>query len=62
MEDVVDDLRACRQLPSEGFDADVEYEGLTDTEEYITPSENGRCSTIEVYVNNGELIWKNGLD
>lgn len=43
----------------------VEQETLYDTEEEITPEENGGCSTIEVYKNNNpvdDLIWSNGKD
>ena len=43
----------------------VEQETLYDTEEEITPEENGGCSTIEVYENNNpvdDLIWSNGKD
>lgn len=43
----------------------VEQEILYETEEEITPEENGGCSTIEVYENNNpvdDLIWSNGKD
>jgi len=43
----------------------VEQETLYDTDEEITPEENGGCSTIEVYENNNpvdDLIWSNGKD
>lgn len=39
----------------------IESEILFDTEEELTPEENGRCSTIEVCVNNTS-IWNNGND
>lgn len=42
----------------------TEFESMLDTEEYITPSENGGMSTIEVYEDNDstifqECIWDN---
>ena len=43
----------------------VEQEDLYETEQYMTPEENGGCSTIEVYENNNpadDLIWSNGKD
>lgn len=43
----------------------VEQEILYETEEEITPKENGGCPTIEVYENNNpvdDLIWSNGKD
>ena len=57
---IVDDLKNHKYLPSDGLDIDTGYEALFDTEEYITPSENGGCSTIEVYDKDGNLIWQNG--
>lgn len=42
----------------------VEQEILYDTQEEITPEENGGCSTIEVYAQKliDKLIWSNGKD
>ena len=43
----------------------VEQEILYETEEDMTPEENGGCSTIEVHENNNpvdDLIWSNGKD
>ena len=43
----------------------VEQEILYDTEEEITPEENGGCSTIEVHAEGkfvDNLIWSNGKD
>ena len=57
---VIDDLKNHRQLPSEGFDEDVTYETMYNTEKYLDPSENDGDSTIEVYNNNGKIIWENG--
>lgn len=37
----------------------TEGTSLPETEERITPDDNGGRSTIEVYANN-ELIWQNG--
>jgi hypothetical protein len=39
---------------------DAEYETLYDTSEDMTVDENGGCSTIELYDDNNELIFKNG--
>lgn len=39
---------------------DPDWEVLVETEEYITPEENGGCSTIELYDDNGKLLWENG--
>lgn len=41
----------------------VEQETLFETEDDMTPEENGGYATIEVYENNnpaGDLIWSNG--
>jgi hypothetical protein len=32
---------------------------MVETEEYISVSENGGCSTVEVYDDDGNLLWKN---
>lgn len=48
LKEVIDDAK--------GF---MESETLYDTEEQLTPEDNGNASTIEVYQNK-ELIWENG--
>lgn len=48
LDEVIDDAK--------GF---MESETLYDTEEQLTPDENGQAATIEVYQNK-ELIWENG--
>ena len=48
MEEVTDEAR--------GF---VDNETLYDTEERLTPQDNGKASTIEVYQDE-KLIWENG--
>lgn len=48
LDEVIDDAK--------GF---IECETLYDTEEQLTPDDNGKASTIEVYQNK-ELIWENG--
>lgn len=36
-----------------------DYENMTDTEEYISVEENQGCSTMELYNDNGDLLWEN---
>ena len=36
------------------------YEALVDTEEEMTPEENGGAATIEVYNDEKACIWSNG--
>lgn len=48
LDEVIDD--------SKGF---IESETLYDTEEQLTPDDNGKASTVEVYQNK-EMIWENG--
>lgn len=48
LDEVIDD--------SKGF---IESETLYDTEGQLTPEDNGKASTIEVYQNK-ELVWENG--
>jgi hypothetical protein len=40
---------------------DPSFETLLDTEEYISPEENGGQSTIEIYNNDGQLVWDNSI-
>jgi hypothetical protein len=50
--------------PSELWDIgeyDPSFETLIETEEYMTPEENGGQSTIEVYNNEGQLVWDNSI-
>ena len=46
------------------WDDEIAYdvEQLTDTEEELTPEENNGCSTIEVYNDEGALIWENATE
>lgn len=47
------------------FDEDlgfVEQETLFETEEEMTPEENGWNATIEVFNHDGDLIWDNEPD
>ena len=37
-----------------------EREDLVETEEIMTPKDNGGWATIEAYDDNGHLLWKNG--
>lgn len=39
---------------------DADYETLYDTSEDMTVEENGGSSTIELFNDDGELIFKNG--
>jgi len=39
----------------------TELENLFETEEYITPDVNEKNATIELYDDNGKLIWSNEL-
>lgn len=48
IDEVIDDAK--------GF---IESETLYDTEERLTPDDNGKASTIEVYQNE-KLVWENG--
>lgn len=48
LDEVIDDAK--------GF---IESETLYDTEEQLTPDDNSKASTIEIYQNK-ELIWENG--
>ena len=64
--------KVIQGLEEEGFDyvfddelGFVEQEILYETEEEITPEENGGCSTIEVYAQSklvDKLIWSNGKE
>ena len=38
----------------------IERENLDDTEEYMSTSDNGGNSTVEVSTDEGEIVWKNG--
>lgn len=37
-----------------------DYETLTDTEEQVTVEDNKGFSTLELYNEDGELLWANG--
>ena len=71
-DDDTDLLPIIKKLEEEGhpdvicdFEGYQEYESMIETEEFITPSENGGYSTIEVYQNVNETenwqecIWDN---
>lgn len=47
------------EMADEGNVRFVECEMLFDTEEGLTPKENGGCSTIEVIDNDSINIWTN---
>jgi hypothetical protein len=53
----VDDIYTL--LEQDG-DANIETEMLLDFCEQMSLVENGGCSTIEVYDDNGEQVFKNG--
>ena len=44
------------------FDDEIayDYETLTDTEEQVTIEDNKGFSTLELYNEDGELLWANG--
>lgn len=41
------------------LDQDPVGEYLLDTNDYLMPEDNDNCPTIEVYKEDGELIWQN---
>jgi hypothetical protein len=41
-------------------DSEPDREDLLETEEIMTPKDNGGCNTIEVFDDDGNLIWSNG--
>lgn len=58
---IIDDLQ--RFLPYDAVErnealSNIEY--LMESEQYITPEENDGQNTIEIYNNDGQLIYKNG--
>jgi len=38
-----------------------DYENLIDTEEYMSIDDNDGCSTIELYDDEDNLLWENGV-
>jgi hypothetical protein len=40
-------------------DCDISWETILETEEYMSVSENGGCSTVEIYDDDGNLLWEN---
>lgn len=40
-------------------DCDIEH--LMEVDEYMSPEENGGCSTIEAY-NNNKMVWENKVE
>jgi len=43
------------------YDFDVQCVKLSDSDEPMTPEENGGCSTIEIIGNNGENVFTNEI-
>ena len=41
-------------------DADISYEKLDDTDEYMSVDENDGFATVEIFNNNNEIIYTNG--
>ena len=37
----------------------IDWDTITDTEEYLPAEENGGQSTVELYDNDGKLLWNN---
>ena len=68
LQEVIDKLEKGTLPPDFGNEYDVEYENLTETEEFISPIENDGQSTIEVYEdvkdteNWQECIWDNSFE
>lgn len=68
IQEVIDKLKKGTLPPNFGNEYDVEYENLTETEEFINPIENDGQSTIEVYEdvkdteNWQECIWDNSFE
>ncbi len=64
LQEVIDKLEKGTLPPDFGNEYDVEYENLTETEEFIRPIENDGQSTIEVYEGDNfqECIWDNSFD
>jgi hypothetical protein len=64
LQEIIDKLEKGTLPPDFGNEYDVEYENLTETEEFIRPIENDGQSTIEVYNGNDfqELIWDNSFE
>lgn len=64
LQEVIDKLEKGTLPPDFGNEYDVEYENLTETEEFIRPIENNGQSTIEVYDGNDfqELMWDNSFE
>lgn len=38
---------------------DLDFDNISEVEEYMTPEENGWASTVEIYSDEGELLWNN---
>lgn len=64
LQEIIQKLESGALPPNFGNEYDVEYENLTETEEFINPIENGGQSTIEVYGGDNfqECIWDNSFD
>lgn len=64
LQEIIDKLEKGTLPPDFGNEYDVEYENLTETEEFIRPIENDGQSTIEVYDGNDfqELMWDNSFE
>lgn len=64
LQEIIDKLEKGTLPPDFGNEYDVEYENLTETEEFIKPIENDGQSTIEVYDGNDfqELMWDNSFE
>lgn len=64
LQEIINKLEKGTLPPDFGNEYDVEYENLTETEEFIRPIENDGQSTIEVYNGNDfqELIWDNSFE
>lgn len=41
------------------FDDGLDFENNVECEEYISPEENGWAATVEIYSDDGELVWDN---
>ena len=39
----------------------IDWDTITDTEEYLPAEENGGCSTVELYDDEGKLLWDNQI-
>lgn len=61
LEDVIEYFKkniSTHNIDEIGIDNST-YENLIDTEEELTPKDNGGCSTVEIYNDHANKVWDN---